>query len=763
MAVQDFGSGLLAGFQSAMALGQQRKENVFKERELQQRDYQLGLQSDELQLGRDRLNENKRQFDENFKLAEKELAQGAERIKVSQRQVAVDEGQLGIMQAQEKRAATTFEQEQFTELSGQLFNRAGKLGYVSAENAQELDQPPLIADLAEGNPATDTLALDILNNSRLPRPEGFTYTAVNRDPRTGLLSVVGKYENGEPGVLTEQGGSDPNENTLMLTPEQFAKLLSNEWVNFQVIDGAATNLGAAYQAQMGVNQADIDAQTADVKLQGNVVAALDAQKDPAASRAFRRVLATAETDEERRSILTEAANRMGIEIPPVLDIRGELVEYSSPATKASEGVRVPGESFMTASEVDLNRAKKRIEKYDDDIAELQATMEGNKSPEFQRRIQERINVKDDERRVYIEQVNKSSLESVNAEIKDLTARREKAAAVRKDYWQSQIDEKLAVQAKLEESLGMRTPVMSTDAYKQLENQVIARVEGMTPEEVDAAVDNGNLPFSAEAIATMRQRLQEAGVNSIQDVSKLPTREQLATRALLSVIAPDQTARDDARSQMNNLKETGTLSMSAQEAGRQAIDQGTLRVRFGELRRNLNKDAADANASVQARVDAASKIASTFIEDSNKVFFGEDGTENNINARSARQFSRTVLSPLLQRASSSTSEAEARQYQSALNTGVSLVLAGYAAEEKGGIAETFLGLFRPDAADTASPSDFDLSRVEMETDGSGRPTRFYYLTEAGVRADEAISATDLLNLDKAVYDIVVNAATRNAGR
>lgn len=734
MAVQDFGSGLLAGFQSAMALGQQRKENVFKEQELQQRDYQLGLQSDELQLGRDRLNENKRQFDENFKLAEKELAQGAERIKVSQRQVAVDEGQLGIMQAEEKRRQTEFDQQQSNLVTGRLYNNAGKQGFIDPKNAQRLDTTAVAASLAEGNSAADRWALEVLNNSNLPRPDGFTYTAINRDPRTGLLSIVGRYDNGEMGVLTEEGGSDPNENTMMLTPAQAASVLSNEWVSFQVMDGAATNLGAAYQAQMGVNQADIDAQTADVKLQGNVVAALDAQKDPAASRAFRRVLATAETDEERRSILTEAANRMGIEIPPVLDIRGELVEYSSP-----------------------------VEKYDNDIAELQATMEGNKSPEFQRRIQERINVKDGQRRVSIEQVNKSSLESVNAEIKDLTARRDKAAAVRKDYWQSQIDEKLAVQAKLEESLGMRTPVMSTDAYKQLENQVIARVEGMTPEEVDAAVDNGNLPFSAEAIATMRQRLQEAGVNSIQDVAKLPTREQLATRALLSVIAPDQTARDAARQEMSNLKETGTLSLSVQEAGRQAIDQGTLRVRFGELRRNLNKDAADANASVQARVDAASKIASTFIEDSNKVFFGEDGTENNINARSARQFSRTVLSPLLQRASSSTSEAEARQYQSALNTGVSLVLAGYAAEEEGGIAETFLGLFRPDAADTASPSDFDLSRVEMETDGSGRPTRFYYLTEAGVRVDEAISATDLLNLDKAVYDIVVNAATRNAGR
>lgn len=760
MAVQDFGSGLLAGFQGAMALGQQRQENIFKERELQQRDFQLGLADEELKLGKDRLAENSRQFNENFKLAEKELAQGAERIKVSQRQVAVGEGQLSVSQAKERREQTIFDQGQFVSLSGDLYNRAGKQGFVDPNNAQRLDTTAVAASLAEGDSATDKWALDILNNSSLPRPEGFTYTAVNRDPRTGLLSIVGRYDNGEPGVLTEQGGSDPNENTMLLTPTQAANVLSNEWVNFKVIDGAAESLGATYQAQMGVNQADADAQAADARLQGRVVAAIDSQQDPAASRAFRGVLAAAETDEERRSILTEAANDLGVEIPAELDIRGELVEYV-PEMEAG----FSGEYSMRASEA--NRAsilsrQKRASQYDDKIAKLEASLE-SKSPAQQRAIQEEINNLDQERGEAITRANTASLEAVNREITDLTARREKAAAARKDYWQSQIDDKMAVQARLEESLGMRTPVMSTDAYKQLENQVIARVEGMTPEEVDAAVDNGNLPFPAEAISTMRQRLQEAGVTSIRDVAKLPTREQLATRALLSVIAPDQTARDAARQEMSNLKETGTLSLTAQEAGRQQIDQGTLRARLGELQRNLNQDRVSANASAQTRIDNASKTAEDFIKGTTAVFFGEDGTETNLSARSARQFSRSVLAPFLQRASTSTSEAEARQYQSALNTGVSLVMAGYAAEEEGGLGQTFLSFFRPDAVDTAGATDFDLSRVEMETDASGRPARFYYLTETGARTDEAISASELLNLDKAVYDIVVNAATRNAGR
>lgn len=758
MATQDFGTGLLAGLQGAMAFNQQRRQNEFTRRELEQKDRQLGISEEQLQLGKNQLAENKRQFDESLKRTDEELAQGRKRIDISQQQVDIASGELGVLQAQEKRAATTFEQEQATKLSGQLFNRAGKLGYVSAENAQELDQIAVTADLVEGNPATDTLALDILNNSRLPRPEGFTYTAVNRDPRTGLLSVVGKYENGEPGVLTEQGGSDPNENTLMLTPEQFAKLLSNEWVNFDVIDGAKGNAGAAYQAIMGVNQADIDAGKARASLQANVTAAVDSQNDPVASREFRRILATAETPEERQDIIMSAAKDMGIEIPAVMDKTGELVPYT-PDMQAT----YTGEYSMRASEANratFGQRRKRIEGYDADIAELEASL-ANASPAQQRAIQDKINQKDAKRGELISELNNASLEAVGREIADLTAKRDKAAAARKEYWQGEIDKKMKVQKDLEESLGMRTPVMSTDAYKNLENQVIARVEAMTPEEVDAAVDRGELSFDADSIATMRQRLTEAGVNTIQDVSKLPTREQLATRALLSVIAPDQTARDDARSQMNNLKETGTLSMSAQEAGRQAIDQGTLRVRFGELSRNLKKDQLDANASEQSRVDAASKVSATFIEETNAIFFGEDGTSINLNADQARQYARRILPQYLQRASSSTSEREAQQYQSGLNVGVSLVMASYAAEETGGLGETFYSFFRPDAVDSASGTDFDLRNIEMVTDSNGNPLEFYYLNEEGARTDQPISASDLQKLDKAVYNVVVDAANRNA--
>jgi hypothetical protein len=758
MAVQDFGSALLGGFQGAMALGQQRRENVFKQTELEQQNRRLGIAAEELELGERRLAENARQFDDALKRTDIELDQGQQRIDVSRRTVAVSEGQLAVSQDEDKRLQTTFNREQENLEIGDLTNVAGKQGFLSQNNPQLLDATALSAALAKGGPAVDRFALGVLNNGTLPRPEGFTYTAVNRDPRTGVLSIVGQYDNGEPGVLTEEGGSDPNENVVMLTPAQAANLLSDEWVNFNVIEGAKTNAGVLFRAYSNVNDSDLGVMEDQANLQARVVTTIDSQGDPAAAREFRRVLGSAESQEEKEEIVKQFAQEMGIEIPAAIDIRGELIDYT-PDMQAT----YTGEYSMRASEA--NRAtfgarRRRIEGYDSDIAELEASL-ANASPAQQRAIQDDINQKDAARGALIRDLNTTSLEAVGGEISDLTAKRDRAAAIRKPFWQGEIDKKMKVQKDLEESLGMRTPVMSTDAYKQLENQVIARVESMTPEEVDTAVDNGELSFSPEAIATMRQRLQEAGVSNIQDISKLPTREQLSTRALLAVIAPDQTARDAARQEMNNLKETGTLSMSALQVGDQRVKEGTLRVRIDELDRNLRNDKVATNASEQDRVDAASQLSADFIKETNAIFFGEDGASINLGEDEARQFARLILPQFLQRASTSRSEREARQYQSGLNTGVSLVMASYAAEETGGLGETFYSFFRPDAADSAGGTDFNLRNVEMVTDSNGNPLEFYYLNEQGARADQRISASDLQKLDKAVYNVVVDAAKRNA--
>ena len=112
-----------------------------------------------------------------------------------------------------------------------------------------------------------------------------------------------------------------------------------------------------------------------------------------------------------------------------------------------------------------------------------------------------------------------------------------------------------------------------------------------------------------------------------------------------------------------------------------------------------------------------------------------------------------------RASSAALPEEQQIYQAAINQGVSLAVAGYAAEEEGNFAETLYSFFRIDAEDVVSSTDFDLSRVGVDMRG-GRPATFYYTGPDGRIADQRIRATALRNLDDNLYNIVVDAAQKN---
>ena len=115
---------------------------------------------------------------------------------------------------------------------------------------------------------------------------------------------------------------------------------------------------------------------------------------------------------------------------------------------------------------------------------------------------------------------------IDEEIKDTQERFDRAAPARKEFWQGKLDEKNAKRDEIRTALGEITPAMQTEAYKQLETQLFTRLEGMSKQEIDALVDSGELPFSEEQVAVMRQRAQEAGIQKPSDIQKLPSQERL---------------------------------------------------------------------------------------------------------------------------------------------------------------------------------------------------------------------------------------------
>ena len=720
---QDFGSGLLAGFQGASAMAQQRRDNAARDKQLSQRDAQL--------------NQRKTEFEESIRQFEKTYA-----IDAAKEAREKTEFNIGLSQLEaDNTISAAINVGLYTPTSGNFSLSTDRLTELIGSKDQTAKQ--LLIDAANRQNPT----------------EGFKFTDY-QIAEDGSIVVTGEYEDGSPGVLTEDGSSDPNSKVATFTPAQAASLVSDDFIN---VTNASSILsgqkGVAFLAFSGSNSADLAQANRERTLQASVLSAIDSSGDVGLSRQFRTVLADAGSREEKISILEDQATSLGIELPKI-QTEGELVDYTPTGRLMTAGPPVTDRRGQSSARRVTQARRAGISRLDTNIANLENKLATATSDAEKDNIQEQLSELDGERRGLIDAENSSNLELVTSEISDLRSKFDKAAPARKEYWQERLDEKKAVKTQLEEALGLRTQVMGSQEYKNLEEQVFTRLDAMTPEQIDEAVDNGELTFTPEQIGVMRQRLQESNITSVQQISELPSAEQLAYRALLSVIAPDQTARDQARNEMSNLKETGTLSMSAKEAGKLQVDIGTLNTRIAELRRNVKNDDYGNSQDRQARIDAASDLSAGFVGQTNAIFFGEDGSERNLNARAARRYSRQVLPEILITAARADSPEEAQLFQAALSTGVSLTMAGYAAEEEGGFGETFYSFFRPDSVDVAAGTDFDLARVRLDGDPEN-PEGFFYVSADGRPTDERVLATDLQDLDDKVYAIVLDAAKKNS--
>ncbi len=86
----------------------------------------------------------------------------------------------------------------------------------------------------------------------------------------------------------------------------------------------------------------------------------------------------------------------------------------------------------------------------------------------------------------------------------------------------------------------------------------------TVEEVDAAVDAGKVQADPEEVQQVAQAMKEAGVETVADLARLDREDQMLAYALVRLFTPNETARENLRQEMNNIRETGIGSYSANE-------------------------------------------------------------------------------------------------------------------------------------------------------------------------------------------------------
>lgn len=752
MAVGDFGGGLLAGIQGVQAFAQQQKDNAARNRQLDQADRGLRLERGRLNQSAKEHEDRVAQWKEENELNARNATVNERNATVNERQVGVSEGNLKISQAEEGRKATEFAEGQATASAQDTFAQGQAYGFVDVTKPTELKVSDLSSALQSGsNKNHDGFALSVLNQT--PKADGFKFTKIDRTTVPGKAIIRGKYEDGREGVMTAQGGVQEGEEVVVLDFDDAARLISNEYGHVGITAYGGNGI-TEILSKLGLNEVTAREQSQQAAEKASVVQAVDATGDVGMSRAFRSALAAAETEQERQEILTDMAQTMGVEYnPPVATPRDQIVDYSAPSSAATSAN--PYTSNLRSVNRRVNSAE--VNRIAAKTARLEKQAEGKTGPQLEA-INRQLDDLYNERQELVDTENRASLRQIDEELTDLQARFDKAAPARKEFWQGKLDEKNAKRDEIRTALGEITPAMQTDVYKELETQLFTRLEGMSKQEIDSLVDSGELPFSQEQVAVMRQRAQEAGIQKPSDIQKLPSQERLGYYALLSTIAQDPNQREAFRNENANLLETGTTSMSAKDVDASQRDRAKI---ANTLYSNVTKRRELELAAINSSTDSmrrAGELASEISTSAQGVFFDEDG-EFISTLESARTFAQTLPSLQAKAAQFTPGTPEFDLVNASVSSAVSNVVAAYVNDGDAGMIDGLYSFFFRDDPN-GQMSDFNLSRVIV--DDPENPTKLMYLGPGGrVVQGAEMSLTGLQEIDNNVYNIVRKQAIENA--
>lgn len=315
-------------------------------------------------------------------------------------------------------------------------------------------------------------------------------------------------------------------------------------------------------------------------------------------------------------------------------------------------------------------------------------------------------------------------------------------------------------ARLEDEISNLEPStfrMETEQDKEAVEAVVDTTKDLSTQEVVDQVEQGTVVVTPQQEQQIAQELQRRGVDTVQQVLNL---DNVRDRALARVamiasiargqqggVAPDTALQREMMSQIVNLFETGTASMSAKDLVSAEQAQSRLNLNFAELQRAIQNDA---DGQREAAVKAGQGLMTGWIEK----------TGGNYSGSAAAQFIQQELGQYLLEAQNAPPRAQ-EVYLQALNPVVGKILASMAADERGGFMESFVSIFRGDVSDSSvGATDFDLSRVQGIYNDQDQLESFYYRDALGNRLDERVPAGRVKRLNENVFNILSFAAARN---
>lgn len=295
----------------------------------------------------------------------------------------------------------------------------------------------------------------------------------------------------------------------------------------------------------------------------------------------------------------------------------------------------------------------------------------------------------------------------------------------------------------------------------VEQQVAPVVDGKTLDEIDEAIDSGELQINQETAAAAAQDLQEQGVETAADLAKLDPRRQAFAYAMIIASTPNDGNRIAVQKQLINILETGSSdrgasSVALQNAQSTAMNAETSRGRL----------VFDAKKYTEGISDGYRETANELFEEIQDVIYPMDSETGQadrarLNSQSANTLANRVM-PKLRRQKAELlrngSPADIKSIQALMNQTLSFMVQSLANDTDPGIVDSFLNFFNPKAKGNF---DGDLSNIykrdgkyvygQLNRDGTVRPE------------GNPISAGQLKALNVNLFPVIDAAATENEER
>ena len=735
--------GLLGGADMVQRFGQQQYQN---------------------KLATDRLDEQKRQYDKSFEeqklQSDRTYDEGVRRYNETAdenlRQFNIADGyndkQNLRNQKVEDRAAAEASREQVTRDNDEYVNLLNVAGYISPDGLS-LNWQMINDDIAKG-PNSDrfgTAEQIVLGfATKFGDLKGSKATAVEALEGGGYGITVTNAD-GSKGAVTMDATSDPNSPIVRFKPGQLGRL-ANVQFQSEVLTNTSKFKPTIMRGNMNIIKADADQQ-----------ALTDKESDFAEDQAYiKLVVAKAEATGDAGLVRqvhaaiaeggTAVAELIGndFNIPRSTKRKSGAADSTNTDTNTNTNTNTDTDTDTDATTSVQVATMWSMDSVDRDTkgGQLIASIEGVAKRGGQQVHGERNNTPEKQTEKLL--ARKAELERTVSTAETLRARSpNRKIDPTKDGLPKNKAELAQINAYIDKD---KVSVFTEEVKRSLGDQV----KGKSGAQIEEGVNNGTIVVPRELRQLVAAQLEREGIREIRDLKRVKGVEAAMARAAIIASSEDVTIRKQAATQMVNILDNdgNSPSMMRKDEIDDTASTKTYRLNRAKYRKSVND-------SLNAEFKDANEAAASLIETTSKLFFGENGDEQNFNAETANMLlNGGALNGFMTRMKAvAGNPALEDQYMMGLNASISLAMAALAGEQDGGIVESVSDFFvRGEVTDNNNPIDFDLRRVVAND--TKNPTKFYYIDADGNKTDEAIDAKELQGISESVYEIVREQAIAN---